>query len=200
MSKSQFNLKLQQEQQELEISYNNDLLDIAQLCLHNEQAGESGAKLKSNKLDLSAYSYQQNVIDSLKEELASSEKAYNALLVVHNKNAVELDDCKRGMSFKDAKLDELNQSIQMDSIEMNAEIMKNLRKVYSSLMNVNKRLEEEVLKSKAKLNEKNLQFEKLEKKHNDQAKEIHQLLNNIKTSNNENILKNINVTAVCKEF
>ena len=113
MSKSQFNLKLQQEQQELEISYNNDLLDIAQLCLHNEQAGESGAKLKSNKLDLSAYSYQQNVIDSLKEELASSEKAYNALLVVHNKNAVELDDCKRGMSFKDAKLDELNQSIQM---------------------------------------------------------------------------------------
>lgn len=48
MSKSQFALKLQQEQQELEISYNNELLDIAELCRASEQ-NEAGTKFRQGK-------------------------------------------------------------------------------------------------------------------------------------------------------
>lgn len=103
MSKSQFTLKLQQEQQELEISYNNELLDIAELCRANEQT-ETGTKLiqvKNNKkIDLSAFNFQQNAINSLKEELEQSQKAYNELLIVHNKNAIELEDFKRNVNLK----------------------------------------------------------------------------------------------------
>ena len=103
MSKAQFSLKLQQEQQELEISYNSELLDIAELCRASNQ-NEMGTKFsqgkKSNSIDLSAFSFQQNVIDSLKEELDQNQKAYNQLLIVHNKNAIELDDFRRSVSLK----------------------------------------------------------------------------------------------------
>lgn len=86
--------------------------------------------------------------------------------------------------LKDTKLEEMNQSMQMDSIEMNAEIMKNQYRVYSSLMNVNRRLEEEVLKLRAKLNEMTLRYNKLERKQADQSQEIHQLLSHIKANSN----------------
>lgn len=203
MSKSQFNLKLHHQQQ-MQISYNQDLIDIAQLYNssslsvksatfneHNQYLNDSNNDNQSIKADLSLYCNQQSTIDSLKIEVEQLQSNYDDLLVTHNANAVELENCKRNLVLKDIKLEELNQSIQMDSIEMNAEIMKNQYRVYSSLMNVNKRLEEEILKLRAHLNEKTLKHNKLEKKHNDQAREIQQLLIHMKTSTKEGTLNNI---------
>lgn len=85
----------------------------------------------------------------------------------------------------------MNQSIQMDSIEINAEIIKNQYRVYSSLMNVNKRLEEEILRLKAQLTEKSLRFEKLEKKLTEKTLENQRLLNHVKNSNNTEIAKSV---------
>ena len=63
---------------------------------------------------------------------------------------------------------------------MNAELMKNQHRVYSSLMNVNKRLEEEIFMLKAKLSEANANTKKLEKKHVDQKIEIDELVRQFK--------------------
>ena len=63
---------------------------------------------------------------------------------------------------------------------MNAELMKNQHRVYSSLMNVNKRLEEEIFMLKAKLSEANANTKKLEKKHVDQKTEIDELVRQFK--------------------
>ena len=79
----------------------------------------------------------------------------------------------------------------MDSIEINAEIIKNQYRVYSSLMNVNKRLEEEILRLKAQLTEKSLRFEKLEKKLTEKTLENQRLLNHVKNSNNTEIAKSV---------
>jgi hypothetical protein len=138
--------------------------------------------LESNdqKFSLCGYTtYQQSVIDSLRSELDEMTKKHNALLVAHNLNAVELDECRRRVALKDLSLEELNQSVQMDSI-MNAELMKNQHRVYTSLMNVNKRLEEEILMLRASLNEKTLRLGKLEGKHADQGLEVQQLIEHIK--------------------
>jgi hypothetical protein len=66
---------------------------------------------------------------------------------------------------------------EVNSAEMNAELMKNQHRVYSSLMNVNKRLEEEIFMLKAKLSEANANTKKLEKKYADQNIEIQALSN-----------------------
>ena len=79
---------------------------------------------------------------------------------------------------------------------MNAEIMRNQYRVHSSLMNVNRRLEVEILKLKANLNERSLRLEKLENKHKEQAMEMQKLLEHIKnnaSSNNDNISKSFGI-------
>lgn len=59
--------------------------------------------------------------------------------------------------------------------------MKNQHRVYQSLMNVNKRLEEEIFKLKAKLNEEKTINQALNKKlKEDQSKIMEDLLNNFK--------------------
>ena len=99
-------------------------------------------------------------------------------------------------SFQETKLEELNQSIQMDSIEMNREIMKNQRRVYASLANVNARLEMEVVKLKATLNEKTLRLSNLEKKQQTQNQEIKNMLDCMKNSNKQHLLNNFNVDGL----
>jgi hypothetical protein len=54
----------------------------------------------------------------------------------------------------------------MEVIDMNAEAFKNHHRIQSSLMNVNKRLEEEILKLKAKLNEQVMMANRLEQQLN----------------------------------
>jgi hypothetical protein len=58
--------------------------------------------------------------------------------------------------------------------------MKNQFRVYTSLMNVNKRLEEEIFKLKAKLNEEKSLNAKLEKKQTEQFKEIEEMIKNFR--------------------
>ena len=58
-------------------------------------------------------------------------------------------------------------------------------------MNVNKRLEEEILRLKAQLTEKSLRFEKLEKKLTEKTLENQRLLNHVKNSNNTEIAKSV---------
>ena len=58
--------------------------------------------------------------------------------------------------------------------------MKNQFRVYTSLMNVNKRLEEEIFKLKAKLNEEKNFNAKLEKKQIEQFKEIEEMIRNFR--------------------
>ena len=58
--------------------------------------------------------------------------------------------------------------------------MKNQFRVYTSLMNVNKRLEEEIFKLKAKLNEEKSLNAKLEKKQAEQFKEIEEMIKNFR--------------------
>ena len=114
MSKSQYNLKLNQQQQ-LQIVYNQDLMDIAQLCSSDPQETLPGASIPSGeglgntlkntgtqkiKSSLSLYNNQQNTIDSLKHEVAQLQKAYDSLLITHNSNAVELENCKRNLNLK----------------------------------------------------------------------------------------------------
>jgi len=74
---------------------------------------------------------------------------------------------------------------EANSAEMNAELMKNQYRVYTSLMNVNKRLEEEIFKLKAKLSEANACRQKLETKHTEQNKEIEELVRQFKEFNKE---------------
>lgn len=208
MSKSQLNLKANYQKQ-LKSSFAQDAQEaIPNFCLNclnnstssNDQAQlEYLCSLKSNqqkqpgmlKSDPSTYHCQQSTINNLKEELEVLQKSYDQLLIEHNSHAVELDDSKRNIKLKDIKIEELNQSIQMDSIEINAEIIKNQYRVYSSLMNVNKRLEEEILRLKAQLTEKSLRFEKLEKKLTEKTLENQRLLNHVKNSNNTEIAKSV---------
>jgi hypothetical protein len=58
--------------------------------------------------------------------------------------------------------------------------MKNQFRVYTSLMNVNKRLEEEIFKLKAKLNEEKSLNARLEKKQTEQFKEIEEMIKNFR--------------------
>ncbi len=174
--------------QQQQATYNQELIDTSNLYSITNSTNNIGYNDQKFSQINPQYSYQQSVIKSLKSELDEMTEKYNDLLVVHNLNAVELEECRRSVALKDAKMEELNQLIQMDSIEMNAEIMRNQYRVYTSLMNVNKRLEEEILKLKACLNEKTLRLDKLEGKHADQGLEVQQLLEHIK--NKETVAKN----------
>ena len=65
------------------------------------------------------------------------------------------------LSFKkDEKLDELNQKIQLDFVDTNAEMLKTHYRAYQSLVNVNKRLEKEISKLRGELDEKKVMLEK----------------------------------------
>ena len=50
----------------------------------------------------------------------------------------------------------------MEVVDMKAELLKNHHRIQSSLMNVNKRLEEEILRLKATLTEQVLKYNKLD--------------------------------------
>ena len=58
--------------------------------------------------------------------------------------------------------------------------MKNQFRVYTSLMNVNKRLEEEIFKLRAKLNEEKSLNARLEKKQTEKFKEIEEMIKNFR--------------------
>lgn len=58
------------------------------------------------------------------------------------------------MHNKEKKIEELNETLNMEVIDMIAEILKNHSRIQNSLVNVNKRLEEEVFKLRADLTEK----------------------------------------------
>jgi hypothetical protein len=54
-------------------------------------------------------------------------------------------------------LEELNQVLQIEVVDKNAEMMKGYHRVYTSLMNINTRLEEEIIKLNSDLT---IQFNK----------------------------------------
>ena len=99
------------------------------------------------------YQFQQRTIDMQQAEIESHKNSYNKLLKERNDIKIELESRQRDLKLKETKLDELSQTLTMEVVDMKGELLKSHHRIQSSLMNVNKRLEEEILKLRANLNE-----------------------------------------------
>lgn len=193
MSKAQNEMKLQFKQQiqsfynqdlnDFSFSYNNNILNNTsdQLEMDNiinsikssENNLHQRLNVKAMPLNAQIYQFQQSTITNLETQIENMKNSYNKLIIDYNKHEVELDECKRKLSVKEVKLEELEET---NSIEINAELMKNQHRVYSSLMNVNKKLEEQILKLKANLEEEKAINKRLEKRQENQMKEFEEKL------------------------
>ena len=185
MSKSLYDLKVQHQQQ---ISCNNqELIDIALL---NNLANESdfiNCSLKFKQPNLKYSNQYSN--ESLEIELENLKLKNKELIIKFNSQSIELEDCKRNLSLKDAKLDEMKQSIESTSHQINQEIINSQKKIYSSVLNVNNRLEKEILMLKNQLIEQNLINNKLSLKKTEQDNEIEKLLEHLNKFNHEKNFK-----------
>jgi chromosome segregation ATPase len=103
------------------------------------------------------YQYQQSTIDMQKRDIDIMQQKYNKLLASYNDLKIEFEELKRSSNQSETKLDELSQTIE---IEVPESIKTHIR-IQSSLNNVNKRLEEEILKLKAQITELQLKNTKL---------------------------------------
>ncbi len=173
-----------QELADLSLLSGNQLLS-APYGENNYMKGESAV---SALLLTPMYQFQQKTIDALQAEIEQMKLSYNKLLSERNDQKIELENCQREIKLKvfeidyslfwflarkaalvnfynifnkDTKLDELSQTLSMEVVFMKGELLKSNHRIQSSLMNVNKRMEEEILKLRASLNEQTVRNGKL---------------------------------------
>lgn len=107
------------------------------------------------------YQFQQQTIEIQENEIESLKVSYNKLLAKFNDHELELDSLNKTLTLKNIKIEELNQTLDMDVVDMKAELLKSHHRIQSSIMSVNKRLEEEILKLKSNLNEQTIRNQQL---------------------------------------
>lgn len=107
------------------------------------------------------YQFQQKTIEIQENEIENLKHSFNRLLAKFNEHEIELDSYKNKLYLKEVTVDELTQTLGMEVVDMKAELIKSHIRIQMSLMNVNKRLEEEILKLKANLNEMTVRNVKL---------------------------------------
>ncbi|CAF1119131.1 unnamed protein product [Brachionus calyciflorus] len=166
MSKSQQKL-VELLNQDLSELYNNHLLNS---MLNSKELNFQFDGQKNFDLDQSAiltitplYQYQQKTIELQQTEIENLKISYNKLLAEFNEHELKQNEYKQSLSLKSSEVDELKQTLQMEVVDMKAELLKCHHRIQTSLMNVNKRLEEEISKLKSSLNEEMAKNQKLNK-------------------------------------
>ncbi len=136
---------------------NQEFKDLA--VFYNNYHPDGAGKLADSSVYMDPlYQYQQSTIDAQKKEIDNFKQSYNKLLSSYNDLACELDETKHISKLKETKLDELSQTLDFEVPES----IKTHIRIQTSLTNVNKRLEEEILKLNAKISELNARNTRLE--------------------------------------
>ncbi len=152
-------LVISKSQHDLVSLCNQDFKDLAIFVNNNDSSSISRSINNTDCISYldPLYQYQQSTIETQKKDIDSFQQKYNKLLANYNDLKIELEEIKRNSHQKETKLDELSQTIE---IEVPESIKTHIR-IQSSLNNVNKRLEEEILKLKAQITELQSQNTKL---------------------------------------
>jgi len=83
-------------------------------------------------------------IDELKAKNNNLEKSFDKSKLTEK--LAEIENLKNELKKRDQKIEELNQHLQNDVVQNGGELLRNHNKYYNSVINVNKRLETEILK------------------------------------------------------